>query len=62
MSESEPKNKCECNCGCGCFGCLTMVVSIVLICFIFGCEWSRNCVTRCIKDVTSAVSEGKEGK
>ena len=60
MSEEESNN--EVNCGCGCLGCLTSIVCIVLICFIFGCEWSRKCVHRCIKDVTSAVSEGKEAK
>ena len=52
-------DKCECNCGCGCFGCLVSVICFVLICFIFGCEWSRKCVLRCVTDITSAVSEGK---
>ena len=60
MSEGESNN--EVNCGCGCLGCLTCIVCVVLICFIFGCEWSRNCVKRCITDVTSAVSDGKEAK
>jgi len=54
VSERESDN--EVNCGCGCLGCLTSIVCVVLICFIFGCEWSRKCVKRCITDVTSAVS------
>lgn len=54
MREEENKKN-EVNCGCGCFGCLVSVICFVLICFIGGCEWARNCVHRCITDIISSV-------
>ena len=46
------------NCGCGCFGILVAVVSLVLVCWIGGCEWAKGVVMRCIGDVSAAVSKG----
>lgn len=42
------------NCGCGCFGCLSAVVSMVLLCYIFNCGWAKNIVLRCIREVSIA--------
>lgn len=60
MEEGREDSKIGCNCS-GC-GCLMSVVCIVLICYIAGCEWSRKCVHRCIRDITAAVSEGSGGR
>ena len=58
MSESG-----ESKSGCGCFGCLLELVGFILICYICGCHWARECVVNCVRDVHKAwISVGGESK
>ena len=41
---------------CGCFGCLLELVGLVGICYICGCEWSRELVMRCVSEIHAAWS------
>ena len=59
MEETKPK-KTTISCGCGCFGCLTIVVCFILLCYIFNCDWAKRIVHRCITDVTAAIHEGEK--
>lgn len=49
MSESEAKA--SFSCGCGCFGFLLEVIGVIGICYLCGCEWSRNLVLRCVREI-----------
>lgn len=54
MSESEPESKSRISCSLGCFGCLLEIIGFIGICYICGCEWSRNCVLRCVSEIHGA--------
>lgn len=54
MTESESKSNSNISCGCGCFGCLLEIIGVIGICYICGCEWSRNCVLRCVREIHNA--------
>ena len=58
--EEEKRKPANVTCGCSCFGCLTAVVSFILLCYIFNCQWAKDVVHRCIRDVTSAIQEGEQ--
>jgi len=58
--EEEMRKPSTINCGCSCFGCLTAVVSFVLLCYIFNCQWAKDVVHRCIRDVISAIKQGEK--
>ena len=57
MSDSESG---DVNCGCGCFGCLTTIVSIILICYIFNCGWAKGLVLRVVGEVSTAWHSGEK--
>lgn len=46
----------ENNCGCGC---LSLVLTIILVGWILGCEGPSEIVHRCITEVTQAIEKGK---
>lgn len=58
--EEAGRKRTNINCGCSCFGCLTAVVSFVILCYLCNCQWAKDVVHRCIRDVTSAVCEGEK--
>lgn len=46
----------ENNCGCGC---LSLVLTIILVGWILGCGGPSEIVHRCISEVTQAIEKGK---
>ena len=58
--QEEKRKPATINCGCGCFGCLTAVVSFILLCYVLNCEWAKRIVHRCITDVTAAIHKGEK--
>ena len=46
----------EDNCGCGC---LSMVLTIILVGWILGCEGPTRIVHRCVSEITQAIEKGK---
>ena len=46
----------ESNCGCGC---LSLVLTIILVGWILGCEGPTRIVHRCVSEITQAIEKGK---